>query len=83
MTNAIKAPYGSLKGDEDELISAEQASAEEFQGHVSPYTINNWRTKSNARPLPFVMLGRQALYRRGDVRNFIAQNVTTTERNAQ
>lgn len=60
--------------DDDELIDATQASREEFQGRVQPGTLATWRTVARGQPLPFVSVGRQRLYRRGDIRRFIAES---------
>lgn len=58
--------------DGDELIDVVQVALEEFQGRVRPSTIDAWRTTARARPLPFVSMGGKRLYRRRDVRAFIA-----------
>lgn len=58
--------------DGDELIDARQAADQEFHGLVSARTIDSWRTLARAQPLPFVVLGKRRLYRRKDVRAYLA-----------
>ena len=58
--------------DGDELLDAAQACEQEFQGRVQPKTLAGWRTARRAQPLPFIAVGRRRLYRRRDIRGFIA-----------
>ena len=72
MSQHHNADAGLNANNDDELIDATQASREEFHGFIQPSTIRSWRTASRGQPLPFVVLGRRRLYRRRDIRAFIA-----------
>lgn len=76
----LQAPERNMKhqtstpvSDED-LLDAVQVSVQEFDGRVRPRTIESWRSPRRAQGLPFVVVGRRRLYRRGDVRQWKAQN---------
>ena len=58
--------------NDDDLLDADQVAKQEFHGLIQPGTIRAWRTARRAQPLAYVVAGRKRLYRRGDVRKFIA-----------
>lgn len=59
---------------DNDLLDSRQVSVEEFNGFVTPRTVDSWRSPRRAQPLPFVKVGRRRLYRRGDVRDWKARN---------
>lgn len=67
-------PHTSTQVSDDDLLDAKQVSVQEFDGAVKPRTIESWRSPRRAQALPFVKAGRRRLYRRGDVRQFKANN---------
>ena len=71
MTTATQ--HDQLRSD-DELIDARQVALEELHGRVKARTVASWRSQSRAQPLPFIVVGRRRLYRRGDVRQWKASN---------
>jgi len=71
MTNTTD--HQQQRGDDD-LLDAEQVASQELHGHVTPRTVESWRSPSRAQPLPYITVGRRRLYRRGDVRKFISDH---------
>lgn len=63
-----------LNDPDDDLLDSAQVSTQMLGGRVKPRTIDSWRRPSRAQPLPFVRAGRRCLYRRGAVREWLAQN---------
>ena len=62
----------SATNSDDDLLDADQVAQQEFHGLIRPGTIRAWRTARRAQPLPFIAVGRRRLYRRRDIRAFIA-----------
>ena len=63
----------SATNSDDDLLDADPVAQQEFHGLIRPGTIRAWRTARRAQPLAYVVAGRKRLYRRGDVRKFIAE----------
>jgi hypothetical protein len=60
--------------DDDDLLDSAQVSAQMLGGCIKPRTVDSWRSPRRAQPLAFVKVGRRCLYRRGAVREWLAQN---------
>lgn len=69
-----------LTNPDDDLLDSAQVSAEMLGGRIKPRTIDSWRRPNRAQPLPFVKAGRRCLYRRGTVREWLAQNTSAPRR---
>lgn len=60
-----------------DLLTTAQAAKEAFGGHVTPTTMQWWRT--TGRGPKYVKIGRRVFYRRAELDDFIAANVRSPE----
>lgn len=53
----------------NDLLTTEQAAAEEFDSKISPATMQWWRAKG--RGPKYLKIGRRVVYRRCDLRAYV------------